>query len=145
MTYNIFSIALHNYDKLTKENITLNKKNTDIDIENFNFLYDNNIKNENVKNMDIIGLYDKKNNIWIWGYILFNTKIKKIFDIIYDDIEKNDVKNIIKYTFLNSKFILSDNLQLDIILSLSTYYLKSEKLIIIDINDYYTYYASYVK
>ncbi len=145
MTYNIFSIALHNYDKLIKDNITLNKKNTDIDIENFNFLYDNNIKNENVKNMDIIGLYDKKNNIWIWGYILFNTKIKKIFDIIYDDIEKNDVKNIIKYTFLNSKFILSDKLQLDIILSLSTYYLKSEKLISIDINDYYTYYASYVK
>ena len=124
MSNNIFSIALYNYDKLKKIKI---KENIDL------------------KSMDIIGMYDKKNNIWMWGYLFFNTKMKKIFDIIYDNNNDDNINNMIRYTFLNSKFILSDNLQLDIILSLSTYYLKSNKLMIIEINDYYTYYASIIE
>ena len=124
MSNNIFSIGLYNYDKLKKIKI---KENIDL------------------KSMDIIGMYDKKNNIWMWGYLFFNTKMKKIFDIIYDNNNDDNINNMIRYTFLNSKFILSDNLQLDIILSLSTYYLKSNKLMIIEINDYYTYYASIIE
>ena len=156
MTYNIFSIALYNYDNLKKDKIQLNnddiklndtkiKNKSEIDYLNFDINLNNYITDENFKNMDIIGLYDKRNNIWIWGYIFFNTKMKKIFDIIYDNTEKNEINNIIRYTFLNSKFILSDKLQLDIILSLSTYYLKTNKLVIIDINKYYTYYASIIE
>ena len=124
MSNNIFSIALYNYDKLKKIKI---KENIDL------------------KSMDIIGMYDKKNNIWMWGYLFFNTNIKKIFDIIYDNNNDDNINNMIRYTFLNSKFILSDKLQLDIILSLSTYYLKTNKLMIIEINDYYTYYASIIE
>ena len=123
MSNNIFSIALYNYDKLKKIKI---KENIDL------------------KSMDIIGMYDKKNNIWMWGYLFFNTNMKKIFDIIYDNNNDDNINNMIRYTFLNSKFILSDKLQLDIILSLSTYYLKTNKLMIIEINDYYTYYASII-
>jgi len=124
MSNNIFSIALYNYDKLKKIKI---KENIDL------------------KSMDIIGMYDKKNNIWMWGYLFFNTNMKKIFDIIYDNNNDDNINNMIRYTFLNSKFILSDKLQLDIILSLSTYYLKTNKLMIIEINDYYTYYASIIE
>ena len=116
MNNNIIDIALLKYDNIIIKKIT--KKYINIF--------------ENVKNYDTIGFYNIDNNEWSWSYIYFKSKI----NLILDFINKNDICYIIKYTFNTHKFILSDNIQLDIILALTLYYLKSNKLYYIIKNNY---------
>lgn len=119
---NIISIALLHYDKIDK------------------VIVDNNIKYNKI-NENLIGYYDKKNSIWVWGYLYNKSNIKKVIDVIYEEELKNDdlVGKIVRETFLNSKFIISEYIQIEIILALASYYLKINKMII-NKNDNQIYY-----
>ena len=108
MNKNILDIALLKYDNIITKKLT--KKYTNIF--------------ENIKNYNTIGFFNIDNNEWSWSYNYFKSKI----NLILDFINNNDISSIIKYTFNTHKFTLTDNIQLDIILALSLYYLKSNKL-----------------
>jgi hypothetical protein len=119
-TNNILSIALLNYDKINKNNIKISE-----------------LKNDEY---EILGYYDKINKIWSWSYIFNKSNIKKIIDLLYEENENNEELNIIRYTFINSKFIITNDIQLDIILALSLYYLKLSNIYIHNINENYIKY-----
>lgn len=109
-------------------------------------------------NGHLFGIYDKENKIWYhaWGlnYIIlydikyinnrFFEKSKKLLlwaldmDISYtNDFEDICYNSIVKNLITQSKYIIENDYQLDIIVSLITYLLKCEIVVINDNNVLY--------
>jgi hypothetical protein len=91
------------------------------------------------KNRQILGYYDTKNKLWYNSWAIASTdKIKKNFFkkskelLIYAlDIDTNlsisePLRVIIKSILVSSKIIIQEKLQLDLILAISMYLLKTD-------------------
>lgn len=95
------------------------------------------IKKKKNYNYNILGILDNNTNVWIWGWLLphksFNEK-KKVIDLLNYGLkislnysEKISTLDFyLKTQLLNSRFLLNDNIQLDIHLALSAYLLKKQ-------------------
>ena len=81
--------------------------------------------------VELIGSYILDQQIWIWGWLTNDTKIYSIVDWCYKSI-KSDIdlyNSTIRSMILNSKFIISDIIQLDILNSLALYLYKSDLIL----------------
>ena len=80
--------------------------------------------------IDLIGIHDTIDKVWSWGYLYEKSNIVKLFNYAIGLPNNSDINNnIIRSTLLNSKFIISDLIQLQIILAISTYLFKSDYII----------------
>ena len=88
-----------------------------------------------------------KNHIWVWGWLVLDTNVKQlwIWDLsryYVNNKSNNMVNDIIHTSLINSKFILTENLQLEIILSIALYFCKSDLLFVSKMsNNLHYYYA----
>ena len=86
---------------------------------------------------ELAGYYDTTNNIWIWGWLLpinnkntllsrelLNYGLKLDIDIINND------QIFIKNLLLNSRYVVTDNIGMDINLAIFSYILKEKILFI---------------
>ena len=126
MNNQILINAISNYDRLLKES-----SNYEIKYDNNKYILKNKINLDNINkkfNIDCIGVYNKKDKIWVWGYVFDNTKCSKLWEwaIARKNKQETIIDKIINTTLINSKFIISDEIQLDIILSLATYLFKTD-------------------
>lgn len=83
----------------------------------------------------VLGRFDSSNNLWEWGWCFENIK-NKIYDtrnfLNYGLDITNDDDKIIKNILINSKIKITENINLDFILSLSLVLLTSKKYLYID-------------
>jgi hypothetical protein len=138
--------ALSNYDTIRLSSSNYNLIGNDI--KNFKLEYKNNkMIVENTKKYDyqFIGIYEPNTSIWIWAYTFCDSKFNKIlFWANHRLINQNNtmIDNIINTTFNNSKFIISDDLQLDIILALALYLYKSDFIFDLKLYGNYIFFVS---
>lgn len=122
--------SLKNYDENNyKHRKYLKNKNYKIDKEKSKIIF-----KDKKFDYELLGIFDNDNNIWMWGWMFPNIKINKsslsrkllnyALDIEVDENSINYESVYLKIQFLNSRFLLENNLQLDIHLALSTYLLK---------------------
>ena len=122
--------ALLNYD------IKNSKYKDVISSKNYTYKVDNNILeftdlNKKFK-YNILGIFDKSNQIWIWSWLIPEYKyndieyVKKLLDYgIKISPSKLEIdKLFIKTQLVNSRFLLYDSIQLDIHLAIASYLLK---------------------
>ena len=142
--------ALNNYDNIIEKSkkyfLQRNLSNISDKSYNQNFkLYHNNNEITNNFEIETIGSYISKDNIWVWGWIYDKTKLFEIVNWCYNAIDKNTLYNIfIKTIFSNGKFIISDSIQIDIILALSSYLYKTDVILSYNVNkddDLITYFS----
>ena len=136
MNNNYLYIAYINYINLEKKN-TSNTNNEENDILKYS----------------IIGYYDKKTNIWYNAWSIYDNlyydqyKLSKKLLIYALDIEKNlsnidsYIKIIIRYILTSSKIYITEQIQLEIILSIITYFSKAKNIIRREINNIIKYYV----
>jgi len=147
MNNKLLSNALENYDiinNISKDyylimSNDINKKLND------RFILKSKTMNLNIKyEVELIGSYLLDEKIWLWGWLTNDTKIYSIVDWCYKSI-KNDIdsyNSIIRSLILNSKFIISDIIQLDILISLALYLYKSDLILQYKFQDNIIYYLS---
>ena len=150
MSDSILTNALLNYDKIINESYNYNfYLDNKVDILNNNkkaLIINNKLTKFNIKNeYDLIGIYDLKNHIWVWGWLVLDTNVKQlwIWDLsryYVNNKSNNMVNDIIHTSLINSKFILTENLQLEIILSIALYFCKSDLLFVSKMSNNLHYY-----
>jgi hypothetical protein len=125
--------SLLNYDNQNQKykKYIENKKYT-VDISKTTLMFDNNKKFK----FNIAGVFDSTNQVWMWGWMIPDYRvneieyIKKLLDYgikINPDILKEKLtvdKLYLKSILVNSRFLINDKTQIDIILSISCYLLK---------------------
>jgi hypothetical protein len=84
---------------------------------------------------ELLGIFDNTNLIWIWSWMIpsisFNKMLlsKKVLDYGLNlETKNNDDTIYLKTQFLNSRFKIDNNLQLEINLILSTYIIREDFL-----------------
>lgn len=97
---------------------------------------DNTIKfvtvDQTIFKYDILGIFDNTTNIWMWGwmvpeyYINETTIVKKLlnYGLKIDRTDLSANKLYLKTQLVNSRFLLEDEIQLDIHIALSSYLIK---------------------
>ncbi len=144
--------SLDYYDKNNKKYIKY--INSEIEITTFdykfNFIID---KTQKIKSdYEYIGCYDILNNVWIWGWLLHitNTKTELSRGLLEYGL-KLDVQSInaeqifLKNLLINSRYIVTDKIGLDINIAIFSY-LLNEKILFIypkKNNNIIIYYAIY--
>lgn len=138
--------ALNYYDKIVILSKDYHLIMSNDNKKKFNERYILQSKDKNIFNkyeIDIIGTYLIDQNIWIWGWLNFETKLFNIVEWCYKSIENNNIYNSsIKSIILNSKTIISDDIQLDILLSIACYLYKSNLILKYNISKNIIYYFS---
>lgn len=130
--------ALDYYDRNTTKYKKYVFNNNIILIENnkeIKFILDNN--ETFTASYELAGYYDITNNIWIWGWLLpiDNKKTLLSRDLLSYGL-KLDIDTInndqifIKNILLNSRYIVTDNIGMDINLAIFSYILKEKILFI---------------
>jgi hypothetical protein len=132
---NLIKKAFKNYDIINNKTFgnkndiietILNKDNTNVEIK---------YKDKNVNyDVELLGIFDESTNIWIWSWNIShdNKKIGEItrelinygLDITYT--EKESDKIYIKSILTTSRIYIKNNLNLSILLSISTYLIKNK-------------------
>jgi hypothetical protein len=83
----------------------------------------------------VLGIFDNETKIWVWGWAIPKLKtfqneiIRKllIYGLDIDLMEKNDaIFYYVKTNLINSRFKVKNNIQLDILLSMSKKILKNK-------------------
>jgi len=155
MENNFFFNAINYYDKLVEYS-----KNYDIVLNTINIINDENINNDteikkekeiviNKKNnmlckykKDTIGIYNTIDNIWTWYWIIQKSDIFKIVNWCNISITENNINNgIIRSILMTPKFIIVDDIQLDIILATASYLYKNNVILKKQYNHLIYYYA----
>jgi hypothetical protein len=97
---------------------------------------DNTIKfvtvDQTIFKYDILGIFDNTTNIWIWGwmvpeyYINETVIVKKLlnYGLKIDRTDLSANKLYLKTQLVNSRFLLEDEIQLDIHIALASYLIK---------------------
>jgi hypothetical protein len=92
-------------------------------------LYDKNLELVKDSKYEILGVYNSANKLWTWAWSIsvlskeLTTTAKKIFNYGFDlDVEYMVLKN----ELINSRFKISNDIQLDILVSLATYLSKKD-------------------
>jgi hypothetical protein len=134
------------------EDFTLLVKKSLLNYDNQNIKYKKYIENKNYTNdidksiltfenekkfkYNIAGVFDSSNQIWMWGWMIPYYRsieieyVKKLLDYgikINPDILKDKLtvdKLYLKSILVNSRFLIDEQIQIDIILSISFYLLK---------------------
>ena len=136
---NYIKKSLEYYDNQQYENRFYLNNIPDIDNDiinnNNNIKYISWYKNNEIKlktHYEIIGIFDSYTKIWVNSWSLLNYKSilgHDLFEYAYN----NDINNInnslndyIKIQLLNSRFIINNNIELDIYLALISYLLKDK-------------------
>jgi hypothetical protein len=113
-----------------KKHIETTKYNVDINKTILTF------ENGKKFKFNIIGVFDSSNQIWMWGWMIPEYRIneieyiKKLFDYgikITPELLTTKLdfdKLYLKSLLVNSRFLIDDSIQIDIILSISSYLLK---------------------
>lgn len=134
----ILKYSLNYYDKNFEDNKLLLEKVNNIEIidgkndldNNTIILYDKYKKLIHKGNVELIGIYYHTDNIWIWGWSIpnINKLYTKIIKTIFDyglQLDPNNDNNIyIRSCLLTSRFRISNNIQLEMLLALSSYLSK---------------------
>lgn len=117
------------------------------------FLDDKNIPN---KHYQIIGLYDITDKIWYHGWAIYNSDkqnyyrynkskelLKYALNIDRDLPVSINEKIIVRSILINSKINIIDDLQISIIIAISTFLLRAKSIIYYNINNIKYIYASF--
>jgi hypothetical protein len=133
MNNQFLSNALEHYDTISNisKNYYLIMSNDNKQKFSDKFILQSKINNINKYEIEIIGTYIIDQKIWIWGWLNNDTKIFNIVEWCYKsfDATTNLYNSCIKSLIMNSKFIISDIVQLDILLSLACYLYKSNLIL----------------
>ena len=95
-------------------------------------------------NYQALGIFDNNTNVWLWSWMIpstdnVKTKIaKKLLDYgLKLNVKGNDYDMLyIKTQLTNSRFLLENNLQLDIHLAISCYLIRDEILFLYPVKNY---------
>lgn len=138
MSIDIITNALEYYDKNTEkyENVIsrikyykLIKNNSDLEHNKINF-YDKNKELIFQSRYEVLGLYDPGSKTWIWAWSVprfFKNQTylsRKILNYGLDIIPEKDI-NFLKSELISSRFKISNDIQLDLHVSIASYISKS--------------------
>lgn len=125
--------SLFNYDNQNeKYKKYIENKNYTSDIDKSILTFENGKKFK----YNIAGVFDSMNQVWMWGWMIPDYRVteieyvKKLLDYgikINPDILKEQLtvdKLYLKSVLVNSRFLINDKSQIDIILAISCYLLK---------------------
>jgi len=145
MNNNFLSNALSNYDKIIERSKEYNiVKNDFKDTDTYNnkdktennkeilsnyFLTKNNNKLQSNYKIDYIGVYNIIDQIWTWMWIIKNVNIFKIVEWCNNSMTNSINDNMIRAIIMTPKFIIVDDLQLDIILAVVSYIYKNNVIV----------------
>ncbi len=146
IVFDLIKKSLEYYDK---QNDKYKKYivNTRIEIDNnIIFIYDSN--NNLLLNTpcEVLGMFDEQTRVWLWGWLLpylninETTLTRKLLNYGLKLEPKNNVEDhfYIKSQLVNSRFIIQNNIEIDITISLASYLLKDNHMFIVSKKDYLT-------
>lgn len=115
-------------------------KNTVLDIEEGNIYFKN---NDDKFKYELLGIFDRLNLIWIWSWMIPSISsektilAKKILDfgLNLNVFAENNENLYLKTQFVNSRFYMEDNYQLNMNIILSSFIIKSDFLFIYPIKN----------
>jgi hypothetical protein len=134
-TIGIIQQSLEYYDKNNDKHQKIKKQIKYIQNDKTNnnvIFYDKNKNKLFSSEIEIVGKFYKKNNVWVWGWGIPNLKshstktIKKILDYGIAIEPTNISKLILKNELITSRFMIDDLYQLDIHNALASYLSKTE-------------------
>jgi hypothetical protein len=129
------------YEKFAEVNrVDFDYSNSDLELNTVT-LFDKNNKLINKYKYSIIGLYERKEKIWIWSWaipylrqneiILSRQLLNYGLDLKYDDNIDDDkafMYDFLKPELVTSRFKVNDQVQLDIHLAIASYITKHDLL-----------------
>lgn len=140
---NLIKKSLDYYDKQNEkykdyiENVTIyfDENNNEITIESNT----NSAIEKITKKYEVLGIFNNQTKIWVWSwlfpYLTFNqtTLSRQLLDygLKLEPLTNTIEHYYIKSQLVNSRFIIEDNIELDLNLSLASYLLKDNYLFII--------------
>ncbi len=125
---NYYDTNYEKYDKLIESIVYIKfiRKNNDLE-HNVLIFYDKNKKEIFQSKYEIIGIYNKSYNLWVWAWAM--PKLKKNLSYISRKIltyglDLDYDKNYIKSELITSRFKITNQTQLDIHISIASYLAK---------------------
>jgi len=126
--------SLKYYDQQNIDNEKyINNKQISFDKDAFEIKIIDNKKVILKKKYQILGIFDQQTKIWIWAWLLPNlskdetTLSRQLLDygLKLDPGTNNILHSYIKSQLVNARFLIEDNIELDINLAIAAYLLKN--------------------